>query len=461
MKKLPFFKPFFIFSIIFSCSCIANAAPVNLILKEIRSNFKYTFGEKPIGGKAIYIPIELKNNDFDSNDSEWSYQRSASSDNIIIFWAKGFGQYPDKAPNPKLNVDINTMLTKAEKYYSYYRDTMQFVQKGKSKTDQYRMIIILRYQEEWLATGAGYDNIIGALWVNPWASNTDSALAHEFGHTFQYQTACDGNYGFRDQNYVGQFWEQCAQFMSWQINNDSFTREIPRFLENAHKHFSHEDYRYQSMYLMEFWKQKHGIDFLGKLWRSAQTPEHPLQTYKRITGINQEQLNDEFFEYACKNISWEYPLGNHNKTFIKNLAAAEQKKYTHHTTLEATDNGYYKIADKQIPQVYGYNAILLNVPKSGTKVAVDFEGLKGQWSGIEGWRYGFVVIKANDTAVYGKIKKTKKGKATITIPQDAKELWLVVTGAPTEHRNHVWDDKPDNDENFPYKVKFTNTSLKD
>jgi len=68
------------------------------------------------------------------------------------------------------------------------------------------------------------------------------------------------------------------------------------------------------------------------------------------------------------------------------------------------------------------------------------------------------VIKENDTAVYGKMKKTKKGKATITIPQDAKELWLVVTGAPTEHQNHVWDDKPDNDENFPYKVKFTNTS---
>ncbi|WP_140486586.1 DUF6055 domain-containing protein [Flavobacterium sp. GSA192] len=459
MKQLNFFKSFFIFSIILSFSSAAAVSIPSNSKTTAPVNFNYTFGEKPIGGKEIYIPIELKNNDFNADDSEWSYQRSASSDNIIIFWAKGFGQYPDKAPNTKLCVDINNTLAKAEKYYSYYRDTMKFVVKGKSKTDQYRMIIILRYQEEWLATGAGYDNTIGALWVNPWALRTDSALAHEFGHTFQYQTACDGNYGFRDQNYVGQFWEQCAQFMSWQINNSSFTREIPHFLENVHKHFSHEDYRYQSMYLMEFWKQKHGIDFLGKLWRGAKVPEHPLQTYKRITGINQEQLNDEFFEYACKNIAWDYPLGVHNKSFIKGLSSVDQKKHRHHTTLEVADNGYYKIANKQIPHIYGYNAIQLSVPKSGTKVTVDFEGLNGQWSSIEGWRYGFVVINENDTAIYGKMRKAKQGTAKIMTPQGAKELWLVVTGAPSEHRNHVWDDKPDNDENFPYKVKFTNTTI--
>jgi hypothetical protein len=55
------------------------------------------------------------------------------------------------------------------------------------------------------------------------------------------------------------------------------------------------------------------------------------------------------------------------------------------------------------------------------------------------------------------MKMTRTAK--IMIPQGAKELWLVVTGAPSEHRNHVWDDKPDNDENFPYKVKFTNTTI--
>ncbi len=459
MKPNPFFKLFVLFLIISDFSCLAAAKIPSDSIKRTPANIEYTFAEKPVGGKEIYIPIELKNNDFSSDESEWSYQRSASSDNIIVFWAKGFGSYPDKVSNTKLSVDIKKTLTKAEKYYSYYRDTMKFVVKGKSKTDQYRMIIILRYQEEWLATGAGYDNVIGALWVNPWALNTDSALAHEFGHTFQYQTACDGNYGFRDQNYVGQFWEQCAQYMSWQINNSSFTHEIPHFLQNVHKHFSHEDYRYQSMYLMEFWKQKHGIDFLGKLWRAAKTPEHPLQVYKRITGINQQQLNNEIFEYASKNINWDYPLGNFNRSFIKNAPAADQKKYKHHTTLEVTDNGFYKIAEKQIPQIYGYNAIQLRVPASGTKVTVDFEGLNGQWTAIEGWRYGFVVITDNDSPIYGKMKKSKKGTTTINIPKNAKELWLVVTGAPTEHRNHVWDNNPDNDENFPYKVKFTNTTI--
>ncbi len=452
-------------------SCSSNEVQDKEIIKEIPDesetpeetaitppdNFAYTFAKKPSGGKAIYIPNELKAEGFDSNDNKWSYQRSASSDNIIVFWEKGFGQYPSKVSRENLRVDINNLLTMAEDFYAYYRDTMKFVIKGNSQTDKYRMIVMLLYQEEWLATGAGYDNVIGALWVNPATTKGGAVIAHEFGHSFQYQVACDGNYGFRDQNYVGQFWEQCAQYMSWQQNNDDYTGELPYLLENIHKNFSHEDIRYQSMYLMEYWKQKHGVDFLGKLWREATLPEHPIQTYKRITEINQEQLNDEIFEYACKNVSWDYPLGSFNQNFIKGLSAIEKKRYKHATKLNLIENNYYKISDDQIPQIYGYNAIELSAPSSGTTVSVDFEGLEGAWQSIEGWRYGFVAIQENGAPIYGSMEKTKQGTASITLTEGVKELWLVVTGAPTEHVNHVWDENPDTDENFPYKVKFTNT----
>lgn len=48
------------------------------------------------------------------------------------------------------------------------------------------------YQTEWLATGSGYDNKIGALWVNPSTCQpVGSTIAHEIGHSFQYQVYCD------------------------------------------------------------------------------------------------------------------------------------------------------------------------------------------------------------------------------------------------------------------------------
>lgn len=285
-------------------------------------------------------------------------------------------------------------------------------------------------------------------------------IAHEFGHSFQYQTKCDGHYGFRDQDYVGTFWEQCAEYMAWQLYPAEFTKELPFFLKNAHKNFSHEDIRYQSIYLMEYWKQKHGKDFLGKVWTQAIKPEHPIEAYKRITKITQGQFNDEVFEYACKSITWDYPLGENNTTFINALPKLQQEEYKPKTSLTASNDGYFQISSQQIPQSYGYNAIKLAVPAAETTVSVAFEGIDNNWKLIAGWRLGFVTVNSQNKPVYGTIQRDAKGTASILIPENTKELWLVVTGAPNKHVNHVWDEKPENDENFPYKIKLTNTSLK-
>ncbi|REH00938.1 DUF6055 domain-containing protein [Flavobacterium aquicola] len=440
-----------------SCSAESNESKVEVVIPPADSPF--IFGKKPTTGKEVYIPIELKQNDFNSKSSKWCYQRSASSENIIVFWEAGFGDDPTVTQKESMRVNLKDFIEKAEKFYAYYRDEMKFVQKGKSKTDQYRMIVMLIYQDEWLATGAGYDNVIGALWVNPTTCNpVGNVIAHEFGHSFQYQVNCDGGYGFRDQNYVGSFWEQCAQYMSWQLYPAEFTRELPYFLKNVHKNFSHEDIRYQSMYLMEYWKQKHGKDFLGRVWKEAIKPEHPIEAYKRITKITQEQFNDEVFEYACKNITWDYPLGENNNNFINALPKSQQEEYKHKTSLTAVNDGYFQISLEQIPQSYGYNAIKLKVPAAGTNVSVTFEGLDNNWKTIAGWRWGFVTVNSQNKAVYETIQRDAKGSASILIKEDSKELWLVVTGAPTEHVNHVWDDNNANDENFPYKLKFENTN---
>lgn len=424
-------------------------------------NFPYTFGKKPVDGKEIYIPIELKQNDFTAKSSKWCYQRSASSDNIIVFWEAGFGADPTVTPKVSMQVNLRDFMDKAEKFYAYYRDEMKFVEKGKSKSDKYRMIVMLVYQEEWLATGSGYDDVIGALWVNPATTKpVGHVIAHEFGHSFQYQVKCDGHYGFRDQNYVGSFWEQCAQYMSWRQYPAEFTGDLPFLLKNIHKNFSHEDIRYESIYLMEYWKQKHGKEFLGRVWNEAIDAEHPIETYKRITKINQEKFNDEVFEYACKNITWDYPLGEYNNTFINALSKTQQEEYKHKTSLTAVGDGYFQISPNQIPQSYGYNAIKLEVPATGTNVSVSFEGLDNNWKSIAGWRWGFVAVNTQNKPIYGTIQRDSKGVRSIVIQENFKELWLIVTGAPTIHTNHVWDDKSDNDENFPYKIKLTNTSLK-
>ncbi len=110
----------------------------------------------------IYIPDELQSNDFTKEESQWSYYRMDYSDNFIVFWEKGFGSNPFTVTDQALRVDIKDLLEKAELFYDVNVNKLKFVETGKSNTDKYRMMIFLKYQSEWLATGSGYDDIIGA-----------------------------------------------------------------------------------------------------------------------------------------------------------------------------------------------------------------------------------------------------------------------------------------------------------
>ena len=49
-------------------------------------------------GKEVYIPADLKENDFTKEDSKWSFARCAYTDDVIVFWEKPFGKDLSKAP---------------------------------------------------------------------------------------------------------------------------------------------------------------------------------------------------------------------------------------------------------------------------------------------------------------------------------------------------------------------------
>jgi hypothetical protein len=403
-------------------------------------------------GKEIYIPADLKSNDFTQKSSQWCYQRMAYSDNIVVFWEKGFGDDPTLTDDVSMRFNIKTLLTKAETMYSFYSDSLRFIEKGKSQADKYRMMIMLFYTSDWMAFGAGYDNVIGALWVSPSTMKPVGAvIAHELGHSFQYMVNCDGKYGFRDQNYVGMFWEQCAQWMALQLYPTSLMGNLSNFVNKTHLHFLDEELRYESVYLIEYWNLKHGRDILGKVWRGAQPADDPIEAYKRVTGIDQEQFNNQVFEYACRNISWDYPVGYHMNQY---------GPPKHKTPLIVVGNAWKPgtATSDYSPESYGYNAIQLNVPAQGTNVEADLTPLTD--NAIAGWRWGFVGVKTDGKAKYGNMSSGNQGRASFIVNTGLKELWLVVSGAPTVHQRHPWVSPVHSDIKFPYQVSFINTQPK-
>ncbi len=138
-----------------------------------------------------------------------------------------------------------------------------------------------------------------------------------------------------------------------------------------------------------------------------------MLAYQRITGITQQQFNDEMFDACRRFVTWDMPR-------IEKVAARYANQ--HETKLIAGEDGWYSISPEKCPQNYGYNAIQLEVPAAGTPVQLQFEGLVGAegYRSVQpekaGWRYGLVASLEDGGRAYGDMVFRRKGRRHLLRP---------------------------------------------
>lgn len=410
-------------------------------------------------GKTIYLPKKIstvpENNNFEDNNSEYSNMRSVQSTNFVIYWSKEYGD--DPLINKDLSKRFNTkqLLEESERFYSYYVNQLKLVRKGKSISDQHKILILVTGGTEGTAYGWGADNKVGIFWTPASRINKEpyGVVAHELGHVFQFFANCDhNNIGFN-----GPINEMAAQYLLWQVYPDWISFEkfhMDAFVKKSNLAFLHPENAYHSPFLLEYWSELHGKTFYGKMLREVRKDEDPVETYKRITNISQEQFNKQVFEASSKFVSWD----------LKRVEAIA-KKYAnqHSTTMEAMNDGWYRVSKQSCPETYGYNAIKLKLPTKGNAVSVQFspaksdEGFKPTNAAEAGWRYGFVAYRANGASFYGEMHDQNNDVASFTVPDNTTHLWLVVTGAPKSHK-HI-TRKMEQQDQWPYAIKLANSDL--
>lgn len=424
-------------------------------------------------GSACGTETELNN-----PASHWSFERSLQSKHWILFWEAGYGT---DVPG-----SVESILDRADQIFEFYADSLKFItiNQGKSKTDTYKMIIRLRYTEEWEASGSGIDNTIGLLTLSRWAytSRDGQTVAHEIGHCFQYQTHCDNNdqngwmynWGSGNNNV---FWEMCAQWQAYkyypamQFNNEWLTNT----LNGLHKHPLAVDLRYNNYFIQDYFCHKHGMDIIGRLWNESKKPEDPLQAYMRLTMSSKlstaeklEQLNNEMWEYGARMTTFDMdPIRELGKNTIGKR---------NQTNLTKDDEGFWSPTVDNCIENFGHNAIRLNTPTKAKTVYAEFVGEVGKsgytlYNKIKaGWKMGFVAMLKDGTRVYGDIStalfKTDLKNPEILVefecPDNCSHLWFVVSGAPTSYwtRDWIdWDGLEGKKEQWPYKVKFYQTNV--
>lgn len=395
-------------------------------------------------GKAIYIPRDLRAMNLQGTDSAWSFHRMRLSPNFAIFWQKGFGNDLSKAPDldgHRMTVDLDNLVSKLESYYRVFRDTMKFVKPG-SKSERYRMLVMLNYSLEGTAYGGDYDGQIGALWIAPNRVQDKklNCIAHELGHCFQSQISCDG----QGAGWGGSgFFEMTSQWMLWNVNPDWMKDEQyhwDAFKKLTYKPFLAMDNIYHSPYIIEYWSEKHGMPFIAEMFRRGKVGEDPAMTYKEMARLTQQQYSDEMFD-ACRHlVNLDYKH-----------AYKETRVYANHfdNCMPAADKkGWQVIPRMSAPGECGFNIIPLKMAKK--KVTVDFEGMPDDSTAvIAGWRYGVVAVTADGKALYGDMQRDKSATFSYSLPKDkaVTNLWLVVMGAPLQH------DRQFGGLQFPYRIR--------
>lgn len=432
-------------------------------------------GLSVIPQKKIYQPKESTAHDtsgddegieFGWNATKWSKNRMVSTDNIVLFWAPGFGDNITTAPDfiqikesgdtlrHNMKVDLPNLLSKLENFYGFFRDSLQFTKPG-SKADEYKMMVMLDYSLEGTAFGGDCDSQIGALWITPNRVQDQNlnCIAHELGHSFQSQISCDGE----GESWGGNgFFEMTSQWMLWQVNPEWQKDErfhLDAFSDLTHKAFLHMDNIYHSPYIIELWGEKYGKPFIAELFREGKVGEDPAMTYMRLTGISQKDFNDEMFRNYQRLVNWDIPrVWDYTRDYTD----------IWHTNFISEKNGWQRIAPKNAPENYGFNIFPIDLPKPGDKITIEFKGdakAKGYISKNPekaGWRYGLVAINENGEAEYGEMHSSQKGKITWESPKDGsiKKLWMVVMGAPTEHWRNIDGPQNPGDAQWPYSIKI-------
>ena len=365
--------------------------------------------------KQIYIPEDLRGINLQSDTAQWSFKRSAQTDDVAFFWERGFGN--DLLNPPVLNgqpmtFSLPTLMQQVQKFYTFFHDTLGFV-RGASKADRYKMMVMVQYSLDGTAYGGTYDNYIGALWVAPnrIQDTTMNCMAHELGHSFQLQIPADS----AGEAWGGSgFYEMTSQWMLWQVNpwwlrDENYHFEAFKTL--THKAFLHMDNIYHSPYVIQWWSDLRGRTSIAELYRQGRRGEDPVITYKRMYSLSQQAFCDEMLRGYQHLVNFDF-----------RHARQETRPYacTLTTDLDTLAGGW--LQPKNLPEEYGFNAIPLRVPRPGQTVSLRLRG--------DELRYGFVGVTADGREVYSPVNAT-----SFQVPADTPllHLYLVVMGAPIRH----------------------------
>ncbi|GCB48982.1 DUF6055 domain-containing protein [Streptomyces sp. NL15-2K] len=409
--------------------------------------------------KAVYIPTNWDG----IGELPWARDRTKESANFVLLWGEKSGTDPKNAPED-YRFDPDDILSQLEKLYSFYMDTMKFTPEA-GQLAKYKIDVVITRTwnvpglDDWAA--GGYEELeekVGAIKIAPAAAAPGSwGLAHELGHVFQFLTYLgkDGDGGLTDKS-AQTFYETSAEYMAMQVYPDGGAGDLSRFLRTENLAYSSGRHQYGNWMLVQYLVDKYGgMKAFTDIWNQAKNTEHPLETYRRINDLTQDQLNTRIAEYAQHQVTFDYSNRGHFMPFINNMHGAGFINAYNGVPVKAVNRrtGHYAIPDALAPSDYGYNKIKLVPARDGARIKLHFKGHASEAAG-SGWSYGFVAVK-DGTPRYGAVSSSPDGQISFQTRPGEKEVYLVVTGTPKTVHHYGSLDGYTKNHRYPYEFRIS------
>jgi hypothetical protein len=401
--------------------------------------------------KTVHVPAGWAN-----GSVPWASNRTKESADFILFWGEKSGTDPTTAPSP-YNFDPANILSQLESLYGYYVHTMRFTPETGYLT-QYKIDVVI--SQTWndtsinaWASGGEADGVVGVITIAPGAALPGSwGLAHELGHVFQnYAWMDQPGFGLTDPS-AGTFWETSAEYMAMQVYPDTAAGDLTRFLRTENLYWSSSRHHYGNWMLMQYIVDNHGgIPTFNRIWNEGNTTEHPLEAYRRITGISQAQLGAQVGAYAQHQVTYDYSNRAHFMPFVNSLypfVTAYNGVWVDPVDQSA---GHYTIPDSIAPSDFGYNKIRLVPASDGALIRLHFKGHVNSAT-QSGWTYGFVAVK-NGVPRYGALSQSADGQVSFQLQPGENEVYLVVAATPGTVHHYAYLDGYTKDYRYPYEFR--------
>ncbi|MGN9909597.1 DUF6055 domain-containing protein [Phytohabitans sp. LJ34] len=406
--------------------------------------------------KTVWIPERWVS----TGEVPWAQNRTKESANFILLWGEKSGTNPLTAPG-EFRFDPDNILSQLESLYSYYVNTMRFTPET-GLLAQHKIIVIVtrtwnRTALDAWATGGSTDGRVGVINIAPGAAQPGSwGLAHELGHVFQNYTFLGrSGMGFTHAS-AGTFWEASAEFMAMQVYPRTAAGDLTRWLRTENLYYSSSRHHYGAWMLPQYIKDRDGIEMFNRIWNEARNTEHPLEVYRRITGINQAELNRRIGEYAQRNVTWDYSNRADFMPFINSVYGAGFLNAYKGVPVEAVNASarHYRISDAMAPSDYGYNKIQLVPDSDGALVRLHLKGHAE--TGATGWTFGFVATRNGASPRYGPLTQGTSGQISFQLQPGENQVFLVVTGTPASAvpKYAFLDGWPKN-RRYPYEFRIS------